>query len=267
MECRFDPTYRFSTSWLLPPTALFAFRALLSLYSFTTIFTIFGWYGSHGLVEASHRSFSYFTNLTYWGLAFYFAFSAAHTVSYWLTGAPLLARWPQVLQALHSIFYSTVIIFPWLVTIVFWALLYSGFDSKFTAWTNVSQHALNSVYAFLEITIPRTEPPPFIHILPIIFILAMYLGLAYLTYDTEHFFVYDFLDNKKHSPGSVAGYCIGILVGAIIIFLIVRCLIMLRVWLTEKKMGMTGKFTSRGAPQPVSTDAKKDIGLIDMSGK
>ena len=116
MECRFDPTYRFSTSWLLPPTALFAFRALLSLYSFTTIFTIFGWYGSHGLVEASHRSFSYFTNLTYWGLAFYFAFSAAHTASYWLTGAPLLARWPQVLQALHSIFYSTIIIFPWLVT-------------------------------------------------------------------------------------------------------------------------------------------------------
>src|ERR1700733_11978136 len=109
-ERRFDPTYRFSTSWLLPPTALFAFRALLSLYSFTTIFTIFGWYGSHGLVEASHRSFSYFTNLTYWGLAFYFAFSAAHTASYWLTGAPLLARWPQALQALHSIFYSTIVV-------------------------------------------------------------------------------------------------------------------------------------------------------------
>lgn len=79
--------------------------------------------------------------------------------------------------------------------------------------------------------------------------------------------MYDFLNNRTHSPGSVAGYCIGILVGAIIIFLIVRCLIMLRVWLTEKKMGMIGKFTARGAPRPVSMDTEKNIGLVDMSRK
>lgn len=113
---QFDPTHRFETSWILSPGALFGIRALLSLYAFVTLFTIFGWNGSHSRSEDSQRSFSYFTHLTYWGLAFYYAFSAAHTGSYWLTGTPFLARWPRWLQVAHSMFYSTVVVYPWLVT-------------------------------------------------------------------------------------------------------------------------------------------------------
>lgn len=113
---QFDPTHRFETSWILSPGVLFGCRALLSLYAFVTLFTIFGWNGTHGRSEDSQRSFSYFTHLTYWGLAFYHAFSAAHTASYWLTGTPFLARWPKWLQIAHSMFYSTVVIYPWIVT-------------------------------------------------------------------------------------------------------------------------------------------------------
>ena len=112
----FDPTHRFETSWILPPAVLFGIRALLSLYAFVTLFTIFGWNGTHGRSEDSQRTFSYFTHLTYWGLAFYYAFSAAHTGSYWLTGTPFLARWPKWLQVAHSMFYSTIVIYPWIVT-------------------------------------------------------------------------------------------------------------------------------------------------------
>ena len=65
----FDPTHRFETSWILPPAVLFGIRALLSLYAFVTLFTIFGWNGTHGRSGDSERSFSYFTHLTYWGLA------------------------------------------------------------------------------------------------------------------------------------------------------------------------------------------------------
>lgn len=266
-ESGFGPTYRFSTSWILTPGLLFTLRALLSLYAFTTIFTIFGYDGVNGQAEDARRSFSYFTNLTYWGLAFYFAFAAAHTASYWLTGTPFLARWPQLLQSLHSIFYSTIVVFPWLVTIVFWGLLYSGFRTKFSAWTNISQHALNSVFALFEIIFPRTAPLPFLHIIPIIVILGMYLGLAYVTYDTEHFFVYNFLNNKTHSHGVVAAYCVGILVVAIILFLVVRYLIMLRLWLTEKKMGMTGKTTSRRGVRLASSEAERGMHLLDMPVK
>jgi hypothetical protein len=111
-----DPTYRFATSWILSPALLFCIRALLSLYAFATLFTIFGWNGTHGNSEQSRRSFSYFTNLTYWGLAFYYAFAAVHTGSYWLTGKPFLARWPKALQIAHSMFYSTVVIYPFIVT-------------------------------------------------------------------------------------------------------------------------------------------------------
>jgi hypothetical protein len=113
---KFDPSYRFATSWILSPALLFCFRALLSIYAFATLFTIFGWNGTHGMAEQSRHSFSYFTNLTYWGLAFYHAFAAIHTASYWLTGTPFLARWPKALQIAHSMFYSTVVIYPFIVT-------------------------------------------------------------------------------------------------------------------------------------------------------
>jgi len=112
----FDPSQRFVTSWILSPAILFFVRALLSLYAFTTLFTIFGFNGSHGMSEASQHSFSYFTHLTYWGLAFYQAFAALHTGKYWLTGTSFLARWPKALQVAHSMFYSTIVVYPWIVT-------------------------------------------------------------------------------------------------------------------------------------------------------
>jgi hypothetical protein len=112
----FDPTHRFVTSWILPPGVLFGLRTLLAVYAFTTLFTVFGWNSSHGGSEASRHSFSFFTNLTYWGLAFYYAFSAMHTGSYWLTGTSLLTRWPKSLQIAHSMFYSTIVLYPWIVT-------------------------------------------------------------------------------------------------------------------------------------------------------
>lgn len=114
-------------------------------------------------------------------------------------------------------------------------------------WSNVSQHALNSVFALFEITITRTEPLPFLHAIAIVVILGLYLGVAYITYDDDHFYVYDFLDIQKHGSGVVAGYIIGILVGAIVLFIIIHYLILLRKWITESKMGKTGKFSTLGS--------------------
>lgn len=135
----FDPSERYTTSWLFPPLLLAFSRLLLSIYAFFTIFFIFGWNGSHSHARSSRRSFSYFTNLTYWGLAFYFLVSSLHTFQYARTGKSWLRSWPRPLQAAHTIFYSTVVTFPFLVTIVYWALLYSGrwFPVAFNAWSNV----------------------------------------------------------------------------------------------------------------------------------
>jgi hypothetical protein len=198
---------------------------------------------AYGGPTAAGQSFSYFTVLTYWGIAFYFLFASIHTFTYARHGTPALNRWPRLLQVLHSFFYTTIVTFPFLVTIVFWAILYVGpwYKDKYDAWSNISQHAMNSLFALFEAFIPRTNPRPWIHLPFIIVILALYLGLAYLTRATEGFYVYNFL-NPAQGAGKTAGYILGIAAGIIVVFLIVKGLMWIRKWLTEKKLGMTGKF-------------------------
>lgn len=206
-----DYTSRFATSWFLSPLQLAVWRAIVAIYAFLVIFIILGHEGS----RAAGQSFSYFTVLGYWGLAFYYAVSCAHSLSFWLYGESWLQRWPRSLQWLHSVFYATVTVFPFVVTgkrihstalcigreadiiaiAVFWGALSNGaFSNEWTTWSNISQHALNSVMAFAEIVIPRTLPHPWLNIIPIVILLALYLGLAYLTHTTQHFYVYPFLD-------------------------------------------------------------------------
>jgi hypothetical protein len=148
---------------------------------------------------------------------------------------------------------------------VYWGILApSHFSSTFSIWSNASQHALNSVYALFEIIFPRTLPLPWLDTIPIIILLALYLGLAYLTHATQGFYVYGFLDLQAHPSGIVAAYIIGILVASIIIFLIVRYLIMLRVWVTEKKLRKKGNFSIHGAG-PVNEEHEKGVPTNEIS--
>lgn len=104
-------------------------------------------------------------------------------------------------------------------------------------------------------------------LIPVIIILALYLGLAYLTHATQGFYTYGFLDLQKNSSGIVAAYIVGILVAAIVIFLIVRYLILLRVWVTEKKLGLTGKFSKKARGPGINTEAGKDVPLDEVRAK
>ncbi|TQV96469.1 hypothetical protein V2A60_003133 [Cordyceps javanica] len=245
-----DPSHRYETSWLLPPWLLFACRALFSVYAFTDLFFVIGWSCTHdaaGGCQAARRSFSFFTVLTYWGIAFYLAVAAVHTLSYIRSGGrdSLLARLPRPLQALHALFYTSVVTLPFLVTIVFWAVLYAGpwFPDTYSAWGNVSQHALNSVFALFELALPRTAPPPWIHAFWLIMILLGYLGVAYITVADQGWYTYNFLDHDKvGGRGYVAAYIFGIAAGILVIFVVVWALIHLRVWITERKLSMEGKF-------------------------
>ncbi|KAH6702891.1 hypothetical protein DL95DRAFT_174479 [Leptodontidium sp. 2 PMI_412] len=257
-----DPSHRFETSWLLPPWILFAIRATISLYAFTVTFFIIGWeLSGHDGLSASdvRKSFSFFTILCYWGICFYFAVAAIHTFSYALHGGtPLLNRFPRPLQALHYLFHSTITTFPFLVTIVYWAILYSHFDTTFSLWSNISQHGLNSAFGLFEILFTRINPAPWIHLLYLIILLACYLGLAYVTYATKGYYVYSFLNpdpvNKiidaqgrednigGVGKGAVVGYVFGIAAAICIIFCVVKGLATLRKWGTETKLGKKGKF-------------------------
>ncbi len=207
-----------------------------------------------------HKSFSFFTVLTYWGIACYFAVAAIHTFSYALNGnKPLLNRFPRPLQALHYFFFTTVTTLPFLVTVVYWGILYdSSFDTKYEWWSNISQHALNSAFALFEIVFTRVGPAPWIHTLWLVILMGLYCALAYVTYATKHYFVYSFLNfttkvtttdamGHKHTEGGqgtggVIGYIAGIGVGIVIVFCLSKGACALRKWLTETKAGKTGKF-------------------------
>lgn len=65
----------------------------------------------------------------------------------------------------------------------------------------------------------------------------------------------------------MAAYIIGILIAAIVVFLIVKYLILLRVWVTEKKLGKTGKFSHRGTVRMVDEEAEKGLPMHDVSPK
>ncbi|KAK0515419.1 hypothetical protein JMJ35_001453 [Cladonia borealis] len=243
----FDPSHTYTTSWLLPPLLLALIRSLFSLYAFCTIFTIFGYYDSHGEAIDNRQWFSYFTNLTYVGLAFYFLFSAIHTWSYWRTGKALLQSWPRPLQALHAVFYTTIVTYPFLVTIVYWGVLYKApwFPVVEDAWSNVSKHAINSAWALFEVLLTCTSPRPPLHMLFIIILLALYLGLAYLTKATEGFYVYSFLDPST-GVNHVVAYCIGIPVAACVIFGIVWVIL----WLRNKATKNMTKYTHELSEKP-----------------
>jgi hypothetical protein len=221
-----------------------------SLYAFVTLIVTLALKSqneSFGGATDARDEFSYFTVLTYWGLAFYFLFAAIHTFTFARTGTPLLDRFPRPLQALHSLFYTTVVTYPFLVTAVYWGVLYSGtwFALPFFGWTNVSRHMLNSVMAFFELLMTRTERPLWIHMLWVIVIEALYLALAYITRATKGFYVYSFLDPATKGSGMVVAYIFGIAVAVIVIFLLVVGFTVLRNWITEKKLGMTGKFAAK----------------------
>ncbi len=198
------------------------------------------------------------TVLCYWGISFYFLISALHTFTYALHGGtPLLNRFPRPLQALHYLFYTTIVTYPFLVTIVYWAILYSSFATTFALWSNISQHAMNSIFGLFELVFSRINPSPWIHLLWLIILLGSYCGLAYLTYATKHYYVYNFLNpNPPHNiytngvkqnlggvgKGAVVGYVLGIAAAIIVIFCVSKGLQWVRKWATERKGGMKGRF-------------------------
>ncbi|PKS12773.1 hypothetical protein jhhlp_000984 [Lomentospora prolificans] len=253
-----DPSSRFETSWLFPPIVLFVIRAAIALYIFLTRLIVIGKTCVDQGCGLVRDEFSYFTVLTYWGLAFYFLFASIHTLTYALTSRPLLDRFPRPLKALHSLFYTTVTTYPFLVTIVYWGILYEGPwpTVEFDNWKNISQHGINSAFALFEVIFPRTAPYPWVHVLWLLVILALYLGLAYLTHATKGFYTYSFLDPGPDGPGGrgwVAVYIIVIAVAIVVIYVVVKAIIWFRYWVTERKMHMDGKFA---AQRQVNHDAE-----------
>jgi len=238
VDSPFDPSNRFESSYILNTYLLAGCRLVISLYCFVTLIFRLAYSAHSG--EDPGESFSFFTNITYWGLAFYFLFAGYHTFQYARYGQAPLQKWPKILQFLHSLYYSTIVLFPFLVTAVYWTLLRpSGwFTVVYEAWSNISVHALNALWAGFEIFLTRAGPMPWIHLPFLILFLAGYLGVAYITKATQGFYTYTFLDPKEDGSGMVAAYVGGIAVGICLLFAVVAGVNWVKVWFFEKVVGI-----------------------------
>ncbi|OJA13740.1 hypothetical protein AZE42_01548 [Rhizopogon vesiculosus] len=225
----FDPACKLVTSPFFSPLVLGALRLLLAVYSLITTITVLV-FESVRYHDAS-GFLSYFTDLSYIGLVAYFWASSIQTIAFALRGQKThpLQSWPRILQFLHVLLYTTITVFPIIVTIVFWSLLSSSatFATQYSAWSNISQHAMNSCFALFEILLTNVGPSPWTHMMPGFLLLACYLGVAYVTYATQGFYTYSFLDPSKEH-GFLAVYIIGIAVGYCIVFTIVKGICSLR---------------------------------------
>ncbi|QKX53252.1 uncharacterized protein TRUGW13939_00328 [Talaromyces rugulosus] len=233
-----DHLHPYETSWILPPYFLGGLRAIIGFYIFVCIVLIFAWDATHDASTAIARSFSYFTWLNFWGMGFYFIVASIHTFVYAATGrSAIFDRLPRVFRGLHALFYTCITTFPFLVVIIFWAILYSGpwYPTWFGAWSNISQHGIIGLYALLEIFLTTTPLHPLIHAPFLILILLLYLSLAYLTHKTQGFYSYSFLDPGPHgkNSGKVTGYCFAILA----IVLVAFALTWLFIWLRRRWTG------------------------------
>ncbi|KAI0073957.1 hypothetical protein K474DRAFT_1602419 [Panus rudis PR-1116 ss-1] len=233
----FDQDNRFVSSPVFPPPVLAALRLIVAFYAlFVVLFAII--WESVRLHDVD-SFFSFFTELSYIGLLAYFWASGVQTLVYALRGRRSypLQQWPQFLQFLHSLLYSTITTYPIVVTIAFWTLLSSAdtFATTFNSWHNVSVHAMNSGLALFEIIFTNVGPLPWIHLLFCEIFLACYLGVAYITRATQGIYPYDFL-NPHLQHAKLAAYIVGIGVGEAIVFTLVRYAIVLRVHLTSRSV-------------------------------
>ena len=247
----FDPNKAFVRSQFVSPLVLASVRAVLCIYSFTTLITCYTWlahrtatislkdvniesYTIQQSDDAIGQSFSFFTYLTFWSLGFYFLVSSVHTFMYAFRQRTWLHNWSKALQLAHSLYYSSITSFPFLVTIVFWGTMNSGWPpGRFEQWINISVHGLNNVFAIVEILLPATSPPPITHLSIVLLFLSIYLGLAYLTRYTQGFYVYEWM-NPAHGNASIILHVLGYAGGMLAIFVMVRYVIVGRNMLAQK---------------------------------
>ncbi|EFX00971.1 hypothetical protein CMQ_2052 [Grosmannia clavigera kw1407] len=265
----FDNTYRFETSWCLPPYALCAIRALFSIYAFFVLYSVIGWLCGHdelGGCSAALLELSHFSFLSYWGIAYYFLVSSVDTFIYARTGTALPDRLPRSLQILHWAFLcATITVYPLLITALYWvwASPAQWFPLKFVAWNSLSRHGLNSAFALFEIVMTRTAPHAWAHVLWLLAVLVLYLGLAYIARITTGIYVYSFLDPAQvGNRGIVIVFMSHIAIACVLIFILVQGLIIMRIWLIECKLGFDGKFAHADASDRVRS---VDIELVNSA--
>ncbi|KAF9443771.1 hypothetical protein P691DRAFT_787534 [Macrolepiota fuliginosa MF-IS2] len=258
----FDYENKYATSYLLPPNILGVIRLLLGKYALGTNIVVLIWSGA--VLDDADTFFSYFTHLSYIGVTAWLWASGIQSIAFansWKGGRDArypLQSWPRALQFLHELLFSTIATFPFIVTIVYWALLASSksFSSPYLAWSNISLHILNAGFVLFELWCTNLPPMKWIYLPITVVILGLYLGVAYITYATRGIYPYDFLNPKKQGA-FLAIYITGITIGQVLVFVVVRYAIILRERLASKTL--KEDIPRHADPNEKSSEAKPDL--------
>ncbi|KAF8873885.1 hypothetical protein BD779DRAFT_1613639 [Infundibulicybe gibba] len=226
---QFDPDCLLVTSPFFSPRVLGCLRVLFGLFALSSTLVVL----VHEAQEGDGAGyFSYFTHLSLIGLTAYFGAAGVQTLGYATRGDGRgypLQSWHVVLREMHVLLYTTIVTFPLLVTIVYWALLASPatFETSYSSYANVSQHLLNAAFALFEIICTNVLPMPWTHLPITVVLLGGYLGVAYITHADQGFYPYAFLDPGKKGT-KLIGYILGIAVAQCLIFNLVRAVLVLK---------------------------------------
>jgi len=236
VSSEFDVDHKLVSSPVFPPLLLAFLRLLFGVYTLTVLVTSLAYDSVHD-PDQLNGYFAYFTHLSYIGICAYFWASGVQTLFYALGHGYPLQKWPRILQFLHLLLFSTIATFPFITTIIFWALLSSSstFATTFDTWNNVSVHAMNSAFALFEILLTHAGPTPFAHIPFCLLLLALYLCVAYITHATQGFYTYSFLNPAKQH-GLVAAYVAAVGIGECLLFTFSWVLCTLRERISSKRV-------------------------------
>ncbi|KAJ7205494.1 hypothetical protein GGX14DRAFT_698523 [Mycena pura] len=180
----FDTTRVLVTSPFLRPSVLGAIRLVIACYTLVTlVFSV-----ARGIKDAA-LFFPLFTHLTYSGLCVYFFAAGLQTAVYARhreKGYPLQGS-AKPWRFLYLALLSTITVFPFLVTTMFWALVYnsSTFASGSSGLSAISEGLLSAVFALFEILLTDTPASAWL-LLPFgILLLLLYIGLGFIVFATQ----------------------------------------------------------------------------------
>ncbi|KAJ7500562.1 hypothetical protein B0H11DRAFT_2171386 [Mycena galericulata] len=225
----FDVQHTLVTSAFFSSRVLAAIRLAVAIYTFVALMFSIVW----GVVVQKDAAgfYSYFTHLTYTGICGYFFAAGIQTALYARHGqkAYPLQRWAKPWRFLHLALLSTITVFPILVSIVFWGVIAnaSTFDNRFDAWSAISFHLFNTVFALFEILFTNTPAASWIFLPFATILLLGYVGIIYITYATQGFYAYSFMAPDGH-PGRLVLHILAVGLAECVVFGVVYGLVLLR---------------------------------------
>lgn len=215
------------TSWFISPKSLLIIRGIICLYSWIVLI---GKTVNYAMNYDAISYLTYFTHFSYIGLVAYFTLTAfCHSYGYVRKN-----KIPQhkLFNWLFWLLYHTLAHFTTIIILTYW-IFFSDYFVKtnpqpYNWWLNISIHALNFLFAIVEVFLNRQIMVASFVILNLI-LEILYLGVVNIYYAEHSKWVYEFLDVTKGLKSF--WWYLGLFIGFIVIYFIMYAVHMLRDYL------------------------------------